>query len=62
LRFAEQLAGRIGYYDDPLGEIQDLTYGLGINWHSLSLDYASIPQAKNSGLENVKKITLGYRF
>lgn len=62
LRFAEQLAGRMGYYDDPLGEIEDLTYGLGINWHSLSLDFASIPQAKNSGLENVKKITLGYRF
>ena len=62
LRFADQLSGRIGYYDDPLGEIQDLTYGLGINWHSLSLDFASIPQAKNSGLENVKKITLGYRF
>lgn len=62
LRFADQLAGRMGYYDDPLGEIQDLTYGLGINWHSLSLDFASIPQAKNSGLENVKKITLGYRF
>ncbi len=62
LRFADQLAGRMGYYYDPLGEIQDLTYGLGINWHSLSLDYASIPQAKNSGLDNVKKITLGYRF
>jgi hypothetical protein len=62
LRFADQMSGRIGYYDDPLGEIQDLTYGLGINWHSLSLDFASIPQAKNSGLENVKKITLGYRF
>jgi Type IX secretion system protein PorV len=62
LRFLDQLSGRIGYYDDPLGEIQDMTYGLGINWHSLSLDYASIPQAKNSGLDNVKKITLGYRF
>jgi hypothetical protein len=62
LRFAEQLAGRLGYYYDPLGEIQDLTYGLGISWHSLSLDFASIPQAKNSGLDNVKKITIGYRF
>jgi len=62
LRFADQLSGRMGYYYDPLGEIQDLTYGLGINWHSLSLDFASIPQAKNSGLDNVKKITLGYRF
>ena len=62
LRFADQLAGRVGYYYDPLGDIQDMTYGLGINWHSLSLDFASIPQAKNSGLDQVKKITLGYRF
>lgn len=56
------LAGRIGYYDDPLGDIQDLTYGVGVNWGSLTLDYGSIPQAKNSGLSNVNKITLGYRF
>lgn len=62
LRFADQLSGRLGYYYDPLGDIQDLTYGLGINWRSLSIDFGSIPQAKNSGLENVKKITLGYRF
>jgi hypothetical protein len=62
LRYADQIAGRLGYYYDPLGEIQDLTYGMGINWHSLSIDYASIPQAKGSGLDNVKKITLGYRF
>ncbi len=56
------LAGRIGYYDDPLGEIQDLTYGVGVNWSKLTLDFGSIPQAKNSGLSNVSKITLGYRF
>jgi hypothetical protein len=60
LRFAEQLAGRLGYYYDKLGDIRDMTYGLGVNWHNLSLDFASIPQAK--GLENVEKITLGYRF
>ena len=62
LRFADQIAGRMGYYYDPLGDIQDLTYGLGISWRSLSIDFGSIPQARNSGLENVKKITLGYRF
>ena len=69
LRFADQLSGRVGYYYDPLGDIGNRpwrvpvnTYGLGINWHSLSLDYASIPQANNSGLDNVNKITLGYRF
>ena len=62
LRVADQLAGRIGYYYDPLGEISDLTFGLGINWKGLTLDFGSIPQAKDSGLDNVKKITLGYHF
>jgi len=62
LRVADQLAGRIGWYSDPLGDISDLTYGIGINWKSLALDFGTIPQAKNSGLDYVKKITLGYRF
>jgi hypothetical protein len=62
LKVANQMAGRIGYYSDPLGEINDLTYGIGIQWKSLAIDFGSIPQAQNSGLENVKKITLGYRF
>lgn len=62
LRYSDQIAARIGYYDDPLGEIKDLTYGFGASWKGLSLDYASIPQAKDSGLPNVNKITLGYRF
>ena len=62
IKYTDKIAGRIGYYDDPLGDIQDLTYGLGIEWKGLTLDYASIPQAKDSGLPNVNKITLGYRF
>ncbi len=62
LRYSDQLAGRIGYYYDPLGEIQNLTYGIGFGWKGLSLDWGSIPQAKNSGLDNVNKITVGYRF
>jgi hypothetical protein len=62
LRVADQIAGRLGYYSDPLGDIKDLTFGLGINWKSLTLDYGSIPQARDSGLDNVQKITLGYRF
>ena len=62
LKYTDKIAGRVGYYSDPLGDIQDLTYGLGIEWKGLSLDYASIPQAKDSGLPNVNKITLGYRF
>jgi len=62
LRYADQIAGRIGYYSDPLGDISGLTYGIGIGWKGLSLDFGSIPQARNSGLPNVSKITLGYRF
>lgn len=62
LSIAQQISGRLGYYSDPLGDISDLTYGLGINWKSLAIDFAAIPQAKDSGLDTVKKITLGFRF
>mgnify|MGYP001172884056 CR=1 FL=1 len=54
------VAGRIGYYYDDLGDIQDLTYGLGLSWAKLSLDYAAVPQS--STLPHVDKISLGYRF
>jgi len=54
------VAGRIGYYYDRLGEIKDLTYGLGLNWGSLNLDYGSVPQSTT--LPHVDKISLGYRF
>jgi hypothetical protein len=54
------LAGRIGYYYDELGEIKDLTYGVGLNWGSLTLDYGSVPQSTT--LPSVDKISLGYRF
>ena len=56
------LAGRIGWYSDPLGDISGLTFGIGVNWKSINLDFGSIPQARNSDLDNVKKITLGYHF
>ena len=62
LRYADQVAGRIGYYSDPLGEIEDMTYGIGIQFKGLTVDWGSIPQASESDLGNVQKITLGYRF
>lgn len=62
LRAFEQLAGRIGYYKDPLGDIGGFTFGVGVNWGALNLDFGSIPQARDSGLDNVSKLTLGYRF
>jgi hypothetical protein len=60
--YATQIAGRIGYYSDPLGDIADMTYGLGLRFKGLTLDWGSIPQAKDSDLGNVQKLTLGYRF
>lgn len=60
--YAGQVAGRVGYYSDPLGDIGGITFGIGVNWKSLNIDFGSIPQARNSDLSNVSKITLGYRF
>jgi hypothetical protein len=54
------IAGRLGYYYDRLGEIKDMTWGLGLGWGSLTLDYGSVPQATT--LPHVDKISLGYRF
>ena len=62
LQYAKQVAGRVGYYSDPLGEIEDMTYGIGVNLKGFTVDWGSIPQAKNSDLGNVQKITVGYRF
>ena len=62
VRYTDQIAGRVGYYNDPLGQLQGLTYGIGLGWRGLSIDFGSIPQAKGSGLPNVQKLTLGYHF
>jgi long-subunit fatty acid transport protein len=60
LSFADQLAGRIGWVADPSGDISGLSYGLGVSWNNLSLDWGSMPQART--LPSVTRITLGYRF
>jgi hypothetical protein len=62
LRVAQQLAGRFGYFADPYGNVGDITYGLGVSWGNLTLDYGTHPQASDADLDSVKKITLGYRF
>jgi hypothetical protein len=56
----DQLAGRVGWVSDPSGDISGLSYGLGVSWNSLSLDWGSMPQART--LPSVTRITLGYRF
>jgi hypothetical protein len=60
LSYADQLAGRIGWVADPSGDISGLSYGLGVGWNNLSLDWGSMPQART--LPSVTRITLGYRF
>jgi hypothetical protein len=62
IRYGTQLAVRLGYTHDDLGQIKDLTYGLGLGWKKLTVDFASIPQANDSGLPNVSKLSLGYLF
>ncbi len=62
LSYTSLFAGRVGWYSDPQGQISGVTYGFGASWSSLSLDLGAIPQAKDSGLGDVYKITLGYRF
>lgn len=60
------VALRGGYVQDTDGSISDPTYGLGLGYKILRVDFASIPQAedKNTGtkLDRVKKFSLSARF
>jgi long-subunit fatty acid transport protein len=60
LSLRDQLAGRVGWVADPSGDISGLSYGLGVSWNNLTLDWGSMPQART--LPAVTRITLGYRF
>jgi len=62
MRHILRLAMRAGYYDDPEGQIGDVTFGVGGRVVGLTVDFASIPQARDSGLDRVKKWTFGYHF
>ncbi len=54
-----RLAARGGYYHDPFGEIQDFTYGVGLRAAIFAFDAGWIPQARDSGLPRVLKVTGG---
>jgi hypothetical protein len=55
-----RIAPRLGYYYDPLGEVQDFTIGFGIRLLWLAADAAWIPQAQT--LPHVLKVTSSLRF
>jgi len=54
------LTGRMGYVNDPDGEVQDMSFGFGVHlpvgpWASLGYDWASVPVASGSGLDPTKR-------
>jgi len=63
--YVQSLFLRIGYKNDKAGDIQDVTWGIGVDlerWvgEGINFAFAQVPQAK--GLDNVKRFSLGYRF
>ena len=60
LEFNRLLALRVGYINDKRGTIQDLTYGLGLAYHGIRLDYASVPQSEF--LDRVNRFSASYHF
>lgn len=56
----EILALRLGYVNDPEGNIDDFSYGVGVHapigpWGSVGYDWASDPVSKDSGLASTKR-------
>jgi hypothetical protein len=58
--FNRLLALRVGYIYDPRGTVKDLTYGLGLNYHGIRIDYASVPQSEF--LNRVNRFSASYHF
>ena len=63
--YLRSLFVRFGYKSAKYGEIQDTTFGFGVDLNrwvgtALTFDFASVPQAE--GLERVNRLSLGYRF
>lgn len=58
--FNRLLALRVGYISDPIGTIEDFTYGFGIGYRGFHFDFANIPQSEF--LDRVSRFSAGYRF
>ena len=58
--FNHLLSLRLGYVNDERGTIQDPTYGLGLNFKGIRIDYASAPQAEL--LDRVNRFSASYHF
>src|SRR6266550_48746 len=58
--FNRLLALRAGYIYDPRGTVKDLTYGLGLIYRGIRIDYASVPQSEF--LSRVNRFSASYHF
>lgn len=58
--FNRLLSLRAGYIYDPRGTVKDLTYGLGLNYRGIRIDYASVPQSEF--LDRVNRFSASYHF
>jgi hypothetical protein len=63
--YVQSLFFRFGYKRASAGDIQDTTWGFGLDlarWvgQGIAVDYASIPQAQ--GLDRVNRFSVGFRF
>ena len=58
--FNRLLSVRAGYIYDPRGTIKDATYGLGLNYRGIRIDYASVPQSEF--LARVNRFSASYHF
>jgi hypothetical protein len=57
-----RLALRLGYYDDPLGDIHDVTFGFGARVLWVTTDVAWLPTPPDANLPRVLKLTGGLHF
>lgn len=63
--YVRSLYVRFGYKSAKYGDIQNMTYGFGVDldeWsgQAITIDFASVPQA--TGLDRVSRFSLAYRF